>query len=763
MTLRPSPACFRLILFIISLMAAFWPAWLHAQDGASVPDADAFDIGIIIDNRPLPRSDAARADVDALFTLLDRQMFIEHIMVFERPTISVICDLFGCPEAIEPVSPHAPLIWQITRADQARLFVYYIGDGRIEGVTRQLLFQRRDDSSDEDVVGFPVGWLHEELERVAPQSAMVMLDTSFSPTRLPCTSGDPRLADDALMSIRRNYQQIARDHWGLTETIELSATTPVQVAHCDRLDHMLEGAKTPLFTKFLLKGIVGAEADQDKDKLIDLGELSDYLDDRIGRTVRFQWGRRQNVRVIGARSQAVASVDQRELSAENAKVLARRSQPLLVSDEEEKQDVPSQDQGQLDDRPADIGTNVQKNRCQDDSEAEDCHPCVQEPDGKACADLCRENASSDLCARNLTSGPEVDPDETVPASDRIDVIAVPIDEGGQEADPSEERSAACQFVADHIAPFASVLVQRIEGDTEPACTWAKDRSTVERGPIGQIFTPVVWRLGRGKFQDAASCLLDCDQMAEAIDISASSQSEPAEQPEDVAPALVDPRALGPFNREICDRMHEPLPAYIGLPRWMPGTLILSEALRVGYGCPPRVPEPALPKPVVVALETPATRLQSEPQKIDPSPKVNDADDRLANWPPHAVDIDVPPGDGETQPGETEGDPEIADATPPDGNGRQGEQQDEQQGPVEETFVETVNKVRWLQSALTLGNHHPGPIDGALGRKTMDAVRSWRRDNDREGRTGELTEVEFQKIIRAFAERFGQLHERIGSF
>ena len=272
-----------------------WPASSRAQQAEEAnSNGHPFDIGIIIDNRPMP-SDAAKADVDSLIKMLDRQMLIEHVMVFERPTIDVICDIFGCPEEIEDIDPFPPLLWQITREEESRLFVYYIGDGRIEGLQRQLLFKGGDDSQADDVEALSVDWLHFMLEDARPASAVLMLDTSFSPRPLPCADEDPELINDALLSVRSAYRNVMRAHWNQSDVLELSATTPVQPPHCDRFDQVLDDLEQPLFTKFLLKAIVEGEADLepfgDNDRLINLGELEAYLDDHINRAARFQWGR----------------------------------------------------------------------------------------------------------------------------------------------------------------------------------------------------------------------------------------------------------------------------------------------------------------------------------------------------------------------------------------------------------------------------------------------------------------------------------------
>ncbi|MEM8951541.1 MAG: hypothetical protein AAGC99_19675 [Pseudomonadota bacterium] len=785
-------------------------------------------------------------------------MLIEHIMVFERPTIEVICDIFGCPEDTDPFPP---LIWQITQEEESRLFVYYIGDGRIEGLERQLLFKRQDNSAAGDVEPLSVEWLHFMLEDARPSSAVLMLDTSFSPRPLPCADEDPGLIDDALLSVRSVYRNVMRAHWNRSDVLELSATTPVQPPHCDRFDQVLDDLQQPLFTKFLLKAIVEGEADKepfgDDDRLIDLGELEAYLDDHIKRAARFQWGRLQNVLAVGSRSKVLASLDGRKLSDQNEDVVARRNRPPGQEDGEGTSTALSvlapetgdgrQDQtgdgqtggaGQI----AGSGQSVDDDQraAVDQHVAVDRHVAVDQQvtvggqsktADEAPTSACPEEGGVGLCTPDLSTTTEAGVDNGQ-GSTRDDVTAT----GGVTVRPvqdeTSERSAVCAWVAGNVAPYAVSVVQSVRGDTDTSCNWALDRSEIELGPFAKIFTPIAWRLGRETVQDALSCLLDCGGPTATLQNAAggnrdtpfeTESTKPTEAPAVVEPVEspfeqsaapqpvsggekreppVDPRSMSAFNREICDQLEEPLPPYIGLPRWMPGTLIISEALRARYGCAPPPAPAELPTPIAVMIEPPE---DLETPAIEEAPALATADRRLSRWPPSTTTEVRPEADvTEAQPrgasgtpdvpgnpnvsgdldasGDSDvldspdasGDPDVsgapntslADATPTDGRppAERPESLADETASDEKPFDQTkISRVRWLQSALTVDNRHPGPIDGIIGRKTEAAIRSWRQDNERESRTGPLTEPEFKEIIRQFGERFGQIEERIESF
>ena len=611
---------------------------------------------------------------------------------------------------------------------------------------------------------FPVDWLHQALDAAAPGSAVLMLDASFGPRPLPCAGDDPHLIEDTLFRDRRDYQRVAGVDLPRADNVELSATTSLEPRLCDRFDQVLDGIERPLFTKYLIRGVVERKADLppfgDDDGLIELGELTDYLDDNLKRAARFQWGRLQNVRAVGPRGRVLASVAPRKLSPLNAEVVKRRNRPEEPSDEEKEE---GEEDREARATKRDVGNEREEVKILPDDQTQDCS----------------ESNRSGLCAEDLTAGTEnvLNPPNAAPPG-RASVVAVASPENEQREDmpPARERTAACRWVAGKIAPYASVLVQRISGDTGPSCAWAADRSEVKLGPIAQIFTPIAWRLGRSTAQDAMLCLLDCDHSTTPIERDPSDRAGAAPEPAVAATEPrrepVDPRTLSAFNRQICDQLEKPVPPYIGIPRWMPGTLIISEALRLGQGCPPPPPEPALPVPLAIALEAPI-EIEAPAPSPDRRPAVIATEDRLARRPPYAVGIDMPPmerekspmeGDelpigGGVSPPETGVDIETADSTP----FPEDDIEAELASPFEAPFAPSVSKVRWLQSALTVDNRNPGPIDGVIGKQTEDAVQSWRRDNGRTDRTGELTEIEFQEIIRAFGERFDQIEDRVRAF
>ena len=89
-------------------------------------------------------------------------------------------------------------------------------------------------------------------------------------------------------------------------------------------------------------------------------------------------------------------------------------------------------------------------------------------------------------------------------------------------------------------------------------------------------------------------------------------------------------------------------------------------------------------------------------------------------------------------------------------------------PPEEDIKLSTSEVRWLQSALTVDNRNPGPIDGRIGPLTQRALNAWQADNNRpvtplppDGMS--IPKSDFQEIIRVFSERFGQVQDIVSVF
>jgi len=704
----PDLAILMLVLLGMLFLPGLVPTASAQSDGNSEQpekaDPNSYDIAFIIDNRDIAGSPPAKDDVDALTDMLDRHMFADHIVRLERPSFALICDIFGgCPN--EADQPWPSLISQIADPSRSRLYVYYLGPGRIEGQERQLLF--------EDGAGrtspYAVGWLHRQLEKTNPKSALVMMDTSFSPRPMPCASENPTLIDETMKTVQRNYGRLMEGRSLPRGLAELTSTMPGEAPHCDRYELTSDEIERPLFTKFVLKGVVEGLADKepfgDEDGTVELGELAAYTRDKIRRAVQFQWGRRQTVWRIGPGGRAIARVKPR---APTWKEKKKSETPKPETREE-----PSEKKAEVKPDPKPEPETPKPTAKKDIDRPEERHVCDVNQEGEACIAFCADNPDDFRCPFLGVSICEGEPiSDACPCA---------------QNDPRSGCSGGgswCRWSADYLGGTAETVVNTFGGDPVQACQWAtKDEDNLEDSVVWDLLGPIGWRLIRPAVRPRVACMLNCQGRAEpgaaTIDEDEALETDTGQTANltqdatvagDQPSEWIEPSPKTAFEEEVCD---ETLPPYIALPRWMPGTLMISETLRFFSGCGP----PEGPPRFVRGMPPPVLLVEAPPITISVRYK---APSPFAMPPP----ISLPPAKP------------VAIIAP--------------------VFKPTANQVRWLQSALIMDNHDPGPIDGVIGGKTNAAIRSWREENGKTPSDEPLTEIEFNRIIRLLGKKFDQL-------
>ncbi len=678
----------------------------RSKAGAQKSDPNGYDLAIIIDNRETAGSPAAKEDLKALSDMLDRHLFVDHTVRLQRPSLAVICDIFGgCPNEASHAWP--PLIAQLVDRADSRLFVYYLGPARIEGRERQLIFATDEGQDSRGTGTYAVGWLHKQLEKTGPKSALVIMEASFAPRPLPCVSENPILIDATMKTVRRNYMALVDGRYLPSGFAELTATLPFQAPHCDRFEQIADGTERPLFTKFVLKGIVEGEADKapfgNEDGIIELGELQAYTGDRIERAVQFQWGQEQNVWRIGPGSRPLASVKPREPIQE----------PMQI-------DAPDEAQNEVKEKPQRPKQKEPRNGAPSSPSKE--HVCEQDQASSACIDFCSANPDSFHCAIVCT---DQEISEACPCT---------------RNDPRPDCGVGwCAWSAEHLGSSTETLIQALGLKRAALCQGASGPERAAKPNVfWQLFTPIIGRLAWPLVQPWFACLLKCDGSPPAATpgsarmVGADPMEEPVSSDDDLVVTTAEPaptQATTPatdndrtaFNEEVCDQLHDPLPPYIGLPRWMPGTLLISEALRSSLGCSvPLVRNPGrLKRAPYFASGMPPPVWHYQPRYATPPTVSSPPPPRLLGFAtPPPVELTTPP-------------------LPP--------------------FEPSIGQIRWLQSALTLGNFDPGPIDGTMGEKTEAALERW-RDKEKIGNVvGALTRQEFERIVTWFGEKFDQVH------
>lgn len=685
----------RRFLLMLSLMVvagtALGDSTEYRDKTSKKPNLNNYDIAVIIDNREHAADASAKEDVRALKTMMHSHMLADHIITLETPSHQVICDIFGgCPN--EADQPWPTLLEQVVHKDLSKLIVYYLGPARVEGKKRQWLLRNE---AGNPVDAYALGGLHRQLIETSPHSAIVLMDNSFAPRPLPCSSENPELIDATMETVKRNYRALMLGRGLPSRHAELSATLPVQAPHCDRFELTTDGAARPLFTKFVLKGIVDGLADQDpfgdEDGVVDLGELAAYTNDRIERAVQFQWGREQTVWQVGEPSLRLAKVEGRPPAEE---IRPPKKKP--------KNPTPN---------------------CKLDPTPKGCHVCEQDPVGDACKEFCQANPDNSFYCASTCTGQEI--------SEACPCVA---------NDPRQGcRRDWCQWQSVELGPTVIPILEAVGIERKKTCDWITDQET-EPNLFWQLFTPIVVRLLQPQIDQLIACTLGCRRSSATAsgstpaEISQSSEatllvteaSEPvsfvAVSTSQEAPAE-HPRSLEPrtaLHKEICDDFEEPLPPYIALPRWMPGTLFISETLRKSWGCDIQV---------VVRAKT----LKRDPYfaKALPPP-VWTFPPRFGMPPP--TSLPPPPRKQVAMP------PPVPLKVPP---------------PFS-PFEPTLSQARWLQSALTIADFDPGPIDGVIGEQTNIALQRWRDFYMKGNVIGCLTKPEFDEIIRRYGESFDQI-------
>lgn len=663
-------------LWLAGLLIPTQPADAQTDDSRQKKKADpnGYDIAFVIDNRDEPTTDAAKKaaeeDVKAITDMLDRHLFADHIVQLQRPSYAMICDIFGgCPEEAGRPWPWPSLISKVAHRATSRLYVYYLGPARVQGLERQFLFDRRSRA-------YTVGWLHKQLEKTAPKSSLVFAETSFSPLQRPCANGNPWMINATMKTAQRSYAQIMEGRGLPRGLAELSAALPAEISHCDRYEQIVDRIERPLFTKFVLKGVVQGLADQapfgDQDGFIELGELAAYIRPNIERAVQFQWGREQHVWQIGPGSRTIARVTPRDPTFEEREKPGRKKKTITKRKDDERPKPP--------DKP-------------------EQHVCDIDQNSEACVLFCAENRDDFRCR----------------------FIGVCLDEPISESCPCmvgdprpgcRTEGSWCHWSEEALGPVTEAVATTIGATSTDACQWAtRDERNIVVSVLWELFAPIGWRLVRPLVRRTTACALNCQGRARPITASiddaeafrsggALAASVDRVASDDVPPPIRSGLlSRRPFTDEVCS---SDLPPYIGLPRWMPGTLVISETLRSILGCQPK-------RLFVFGMPPPVTLVEAPQPPLPPPPPPGP----IAMPPP----IDMPPI----------------------------------------RFDQTVSRVRWLQSALTIGNYNPGPIDGTMGKRTAEAIDLWRHNKGLDNLGSDLGEAEFRLIMTEYGEMFDQVH------
>jgi formylglycine-generating enzyme required for sulfatase activity len=241
----------------------------------------------------IPSVDFAGNDADAFKRfVIDVQGYDpENIIDLRDATQAQLMSIFGNDRS------HEGKLWRyLDPKGRSDITVFYSGHG-VPGLKdkRGYLLPVDADAETPEINGFSVDTLLGNLGKLKTKSLTVFLDA--------CFSGDSQKG------------MLVRATSGITIAPKLpnssSGMTIITAAQGDQVASWDLKAKHGLFTKHLLDALYG-KADGDEygngDGKVALGEVREYLDDRMTRAARRQFGRNQNVWAKGDNGTVMAKV-----------------------------------------------------------------------------------------------------------------------------------------------------------------------------------------------------------------------------------------------------------------------------------------------------------------------------------------------------------------------------------------------------------------------------------------------------------------------
>jgi len=249
-----------------------------AAQAASNPDA----VAVIIGNRNyqgrVPDVDYAHRDADAI------RAYVVDVLGYDEDNIIDLRDATKAQleTTFGNFQLHKVKLWRyIDPAGGSDITIFYSGHG-VPGQRdgRGYLLPSNADPDTAELNGYPIDLLYQNLGKLETRSVTVMLDACFSgdsPQGMLIRSASP-------VFIKSEMPQAAG---GLTV---LAAATGSQLASWD------EEAQHGLFTRHLLDAVYGAG---DGNGEITAGEVKAYLDKKMTRAARREFGREQEASLTG--------------------------------------------------------------------------------------------------------------------------------------------------------------------------------------------------------------------------------------------------------------------------------------------------------------------------------------------------------------------------------------------------------------------------------------------------------------------------------
>jgi len=243
------------------------------------------DIAVLIGIRNYQRAGVpeltyAHQDLQMMKEYLIKTLNFDPANIIEErdATKGVFEALFGTRE-----NPQGKLSNWVKQRD-SRVLIYYVGHGAPDPETSKAYFVPAD--ADPDYIGttgYPVELFYANLAKIQVRESLIVLDSCFSgqsPKGAIITKVSPAL-------LRVKAPTFKPDHG-----VIMASSQP------DQLSVWYEEKRHSLFTYFFLKGLRG-EADANRDKMITVQELENYLAEHVPDMARKLAGRNQEPVIEG--------------------------------------------------------------------------------------------------------------------------------------------------------------------------------------------------------------------------------------------------------------------------------------------------------------------------------------------------------------------------------------------------------------------------------------------------------------------------------
>ena len=175
--------------------------------------------------------------------------------------------------------------WLGNRVDQGdSVFIYFSGHGAPNPKTGEAYIVPYDgDPAYIDTTGYPLKRLYEQLAKLPAKEVVVLLDSCFSGA-----GGRSVLAKGARpMGLSSEKAMVAGG-----KTVVMAASSG------DQISSTYTTKSHGLLTYFFLKGLQG-EGDQNKDGVIEIGELFNYMKPQVERVARREYNNEQVPQLLG--------------------------------------------------------------------------------------------------------------------------------------------------------------------------------------------------------------------------------------------------------------------------------------------------------------------------------------------------------------------------------------------------------------------------------------------------------------------------------